>query len=142
MNVNVTKSINVGSQVFFSEYNDYVIHDKDTLHIIDYPLFGETIQVMRKDNKDDFLMYNFGKDKLIELTKDPLQVGKFLVPEFVEYINLTIDDLKKLKPLLNKIDDKHSYEKVIYKYYIKNNDFYLTKDQLDEAYEIYKKYRR
>jgi len=74
MNVKVIKSINVGSQVFFSNFKDYTSKDIDILHIIDYPIFGETIQVMRTDNKDEFLMYNFGKDKLIELISDPIQV--------------------------------------------------------------------
>lgn len=141
MNVKIIKSINIGSQVFFSSFDDYNSKDIDILHIIDYPIFGETIQVMRKDDKDEFLMYNFGKDKLIELTKDPIQVGKFLVPEFAEYIDLHIQDLQKLKSILNKIDDKHSYQKLIYKYYLINNDFVLTKEQLNEAYKIYKKFR-
>ena len=141
MNVNVIKSINIGSQIFFSSFDDYNSKDIDILHIIDYPIFGETIQVMRKDNKDEFLMYNFGKDKLIELTKDPIQVGKFLVPEFAEYIGLHIQDLQKLKSILNKIDDKHLYQKLIYKYYLINNDFVLTEEQLNEAYKIYKKFR-
>lgn len=141
MNVKVIKSINVGSQVFFSNMPDYSSKDKDILHIIDYPIFGKSIQVMRKDNKDEFLMYNFGKDKLIELISDPIQVGKFLVPEFAEYIGLHIQDLQKLKPILDKIDDKHSYQKLIYKYYLINNDFVLTEEQLNEAYKIYKQYR-
>lgn len=141
MNVNVIKSFNIGSQVFFSNFKDYTSKDMDILHIIDYPIFGETIQVMRKDNKDEFLIYNFGKYKLIELTKDPIQVGKFLVPEFAEYIGLHIQDLQKLKPILNKIDDKHKYEKIIYESYIENNDFVLTEEQLDKAYKIYKKFR-
>lgn len=141
MNIKVIKSINVGSQVFFSNFKDYTSKDMDILHIIDYPIFGETIQVMRKDDKDEFLMYNFGKDKLIELTKDPIQVGKFLVPEFAEYIDLNIEDLKRLEPWFDKLDDKHKYEKLIYKYYLINNDFVLTEEQLNEAYKIYKKYR-
>lgn len=141
MNIKVIKSINVGSQVFFSDFDNYTSKDKDILHILDYPIFGESIQVMRHNNKDEFLMYNFGKDKLIELTKDPMQVGKFLVPEFAKYIGLHIQDLQKLKPILNKIDDKHSYQKLIYKYYLINNDFVLTEEQLNEAYKIYKKFR-
>lgn len=141
MNVKVIKSINVGSQVFFSNFKDYTSKDIDILHIIDYPIFGETIQVMRTDNKDEFLMYNFGKDKLIELISDPIQVGKFLVPEFTKYIDLNIEDLKKLKNWFNKLDDKHKYEKLIYQYYLINFDFVLTKEQLNETYKMYKKYR-
>lgn len=141
MNVNVIKSINVGSQVFFSNFKDYTSKDIDILHIIDYPIFGKSIQVMRKDAKDEFLMYNFGKNKLIELINDPLQVGKFLVPEFAEYIDLNIEDLKRLDHWFDKLDDKHKYERIIYDSYIENSEFFLTDEQLNKAYEIYKKYR-
>lgn len=55
-----------------------------------------------------------------------MQLGKFLVPTFIEAIGFTIDDLKKLQPLLDNLDDKHKYEKVIYNTYIQNNDFTLT----------------
>jgi hypothetical protein len=53
-------------------------------------------------------------------------IGKFLIPEFNELINFTIDDLPRLEPLLNRLDDKHKYEKIIYDSYIENNAFVLT----------------
>lgn len=141
MDIKEIKTIIVGSCAFFNKFKDFNSKDTDILHILDYPIFGETIQVMRKNNKDEFLMYNFGKNKLIELINDPLQVGKFLVPEFAKYIDLTIEDIKKLEQWLNKLDDKHSYEKLIYEYYIKNNDFFLSEEQLKKVYIKYKEYR-
>lgn len=141
MDIKEIKTIIVGSCAFFNKFKDFNSKDTDILHILDYPIFGETIQVMRKNNKDEFLMYNFGKNKLIELINDPLQVGKFLVPEFAEYIDLTIEDIKKLEQWFNKLDDKHSYEKLIYEYYIENNDFFLSEEQLKKAYIKYKEYR-
>lgn len=141
MDVKEIKTIIVGSCAFFNKFKDFNSKDTDILHILDYPIFGETIQVIRKNNKDEFLMYNFGKNKLIELINDPLQVGKFLVPEFVEYIDLNIEDLKRLEHWFDKLDDKHKYERIIYDSYIENNGFFLTDEQLDKAYEIYKKYR-
>ena len=59
-----------------------------------------------------------------------MQLGKFLVPTFVEAIGFTIEDLKKLQPLADNLDDKRKYEKVIYDSYIQNNDFALTDEQL------------
>lgn len=70
-----------------------------------------------------------------------MEIGKFLVPEFIHEFNLTINDLKRLYPLVIKLDDRHKYEEVIYNSYIENNDFNLTNEQIKEAYKIYLKYR-
>lgn len=81
------------------------------------------------------------KDEFIDIdlkVNDALKIGKYLVPEFIEYIGLTINDLHKLKPLVNKLDIKHIYEKSIYDYYIQNNNFTLTNEQLETVYNIYK----
>jgi hypothetical protein len=65
-------------------------------------------------------------------------VGKFLVPEFCAKIGFTIEDLPKVAPLLEKLDDKHVYEKIIYNSYIENGSFTLTDEQRDRAYESYR----
>ncbi len=83
-------------------------------------------------------------DEFVEyaLAKGPaMQLGKFLVPEFNSEIGFTIEHLKQLEPLVEKLDDKHKYEKIIYDAYIENNKFELTKAQRDEAYLEYKKAR-
>lgn len=67
-----------------------------------------------------------------------MQIGKFLVPEFVQEIGFTIEHLKKLKPLAEKLDGRHKYEKVIYDAYIENGAFKLTEEQRSKAYEQYK----
>jgi hypothetical protein len=59
----------------------------------------------------------------------------------VEFIGFTIEDLKLFEEAFNHIDDKHSYEKKIYDSYIENEGFTLTKEQRDEAYQIYKEKR-
>ena len=87
-------------------------------------------------SKDEFLEY-----ELEHCKKAKMVVGKLLVPELVKYINITIDDLKKCKFAIDEIQEKHSYEKIIYDAYIKNNDFILTQEQRDKAYQEYKKYR-
>lgn len=83
-------------------------------------------------------------DEFIDYTLNsrlPMEIGKFLVPEIAEYLGCTIDHLKRLKPVIERIDEKHLYEKIIYDSYIKNNGFYLTNEQLDEAYLEYKRLR-
>ena len=83
-------------------------------------------------------------NELIDITlfrNFPMEIGKFLVPEFIKEFKLSIDDLKRLEPIIIKLDDKHKYEEVIYNSYIENNAFYLTDKQLKNAYEIYLKYR-
>ena len=80
-------------------------------------------------------------DEFVEYTlqsKLPMEIGKFLVPEVCEYLGFAIEHLKRLKPVVDRIDDKHKYEKVIYNSYIKNNAFFLTDDQRREAFLEYK----
>ena len=68
-------------------------------------------------------------------------VGKFLVPEFCTAIGFTIEDLPKLAPLVERLDDKHMYEKVIYESYLENHAFELTIEQRDRAYSMYRESR-
>jgi hypothetical protein len=68
-------------------------------------------------------------------------LGKFLIPEFNEKIGFTIEDLPRMKPLIEKLDDKHKYEELIFNSYIKNNAFTLTSRQREQAYKSYKESR-
>ncbi len=63
-----------------------------------------------------------------------MEIGKFLVPEFIKEFNLSIDDLKKLEPIVAKLDDKHKYEEVIFRSYLENNDFILTDEQIKQKW--------
>jgi len=67
-----------------------------------------------------------------------MKFGKYIIPEFAEYIGLTIDDLPRLQLLLAKLDKQHLYQQVIYNAYLENGDFTLTPDQREAAYESYK----
>lgn len=145
MNVKTIKKFIIGSRAFFSGIKGYAPKDKDELCIIDYPIFGDNVMYSRRNGYDIFMIYNYGKEKLIEQCikiNVPLGVGKFLVPEFAEYINMNIDDLKQLESLLNNIDEKHSYEKIIYNAYIENGSFTLTDEQRMMAYNKYMEYKK
>ena len=141
----MSKTIRIGSSVFFSKFTDYKIKDIDEMSIQNKWLpDGICVLNFKKDNKDIFLWSPLSKEQFIKNTlndNEPLRVGKFIVPEFCEYIDFNIKDYELLKPIFDKLDDKHKYEKVIMESYIKNNSFTLTDEQLNNAYKIYKKYR-
>ena len=135
---------NIGSQVFFKDnFDDYVIKDSDELWIMDNWKIQETNVLNFKNHKQDiFYFKNMSKEEFIEDTlscSTPMRIGKFLIPEFVKYLNFTIEDLKRLEPVIKRIDEKHKYEQIIYYSYIENNDFTLNDEQLLNAYKEYKK---
>lgn len=134
----------VGSNVFFKDIDGFNSKDVDILELIDNPIGFKNNRWIKFPHKDVFQWRRMPIKEFIEITLSnniPLEIGKFLVPEFIKEFNLSINDLKKLQPLIEKLDDKHKYESVIYYSYLQNNDFYLTDEQLMEAYKIYIKYR-
>lgn len=136
----------IGSSIFFSEYSDYKIKDIDWVAIFDIFPFENKKMMKVKIGNDDIFMYkpNISKQDFIDelySTNVIMKVGKFLSSEFCKHFNITIEDLKSLEQFFDKLDDKHKYEKLIYKAYIENNDFVLTQEQRDKAYQEYKKYR-
>ena len=134
----------IGSKYFFNEFKDYSSKDNDILIIMDsWKLSNTNVLNLKDKNGDDIFFYkDLDKENFIKDTLEsnvPMKCGKFLIKEFCEYINFTIEDLKILETLFNKLDHKHQYEKKIYEFYIENNSFNLTKEQLKECYKIYKK---
>ena len=140
------KCFDIGSRVFFNnKFDDYIPKDYDMLYLFDEWIINDTnVLNCKRDNNDVFYFKNMSLDEFIHDTLNcgtPMRVGKFLVPEFAKYLNMTISDLKKLQTMFDRLDDKHKYERIIYKSYINNNSFTLTKKQLQEAYDEYRKYR-
>lgn len=134
----------VGSNVFFKDIEGFTSKDIDILEFVDDPTDFKNVRQFKFPNKCVFQWRKMPIDELIDMTVSrnfPMEIGKFLVPEFIKEFKLSIDDLKRLEPIIAKLDDKHKYEEVIYNSYIKNNAFYLTDKQLKNAYEIYLKYR-
>ena len=143
--MNIIKKFKIGSNAFFDTFDDFKSKDNDVLCIMNDWLVDNTNVLKTKTNNDDvFYFKNMTLQQFIDDTLNcdtPMRVGKFLVPEFAQHLNMTIDDLKILEPLFDKLDDNHKYEKIIYDSYIKNNGFYMTKIQLQKAYDEYKRYR-
>lgn len=99
---------------------------------------------LRINGKDTFFFRNMDKDGFINDTiksKNKLKLGKFLIPEFCEYIGFTLEDLNKISDLFNEVDDLHKYQILIKNYYIGNKEMKLSNEQLDIIYKEYKKYR-
>lgn len=71
-----------------------------------------------------------------------MKMIKFLNPEFCKYINFTVEELPVFQELIDTMDEKHKYVKIIYDAYLKNKDFILTDEQLDSAYKEYKLERK
>lgn len=138
----------VGSQAFFSEYADFKSSDLDDVEFEENPkLYRYFMQFRKKDGTkcifkwrkmtaDDFVEYSLNKSKL------PMEIGKFLVSEVAEYLGFTIEHLKKLSAVVDRIDEKHRYEKIIYNAYLENGAFYLTDAQRKSAYDEYKSERK
>lgn len=134
----------IGSQYFFSCYDDFKSKDIDELRITETNDFSQIRQITGQ-GKCLFLMKKHNtKDEYIDWALKSsigMVVGKFLVPEFCAEIDFTIEDLPRLAPLLDRLDDKHKYEKIIYNSYIENGSFTLTDEQRDRAYKSYKESR-
>lgn len=132
----------IGSRAFFTGMDGYSPKDLDELNIMDrFPFKGNVFNA-NINGKDVFFFRNMDKEVFIKDTLEcgvPMRIGKFLVPEFAVYLGVTIDDLKRLSDIIEKIDEKHLYEKVIYDAYLKNGEFKLTEEQRVAAYKEYLK---
>lgn len=142
----MSNRILIGSHAFFKDMPEFTSKDKDEIEIVENG--GGKFQYMMQISTHSSCLFKIvrrPKEKLFEyaLTKSPgMGVGKFLVPEFNKEFGITVEDLNTLKPLVEKLDEPHMYEKIIFDAYIENNDFVLTDEQLNAAYESYKATRK
>jgi len=139
------KTFAIGSSVFFSGMPGYSPKDIDELNITDtFPFKMNSIHVKGLHGKDVFFFRNMSKSGFVQDAREsklPMVVGKFIVPEFASYIGLTIDELRDMGDMFDKLDEAHSYEKTVYDAYIENDGFYLNDEQRKKAYNKYKETR-
>ena len=133
----------VGSQAFFSMYPDFTPSDIDEVEFEEKPrLFRDFMQIRKKDRtRCLFIWRKMQPDEFIDYalrSRTPMEAGKFLVPEVAEYLGITIEHLRQLEPVFDRLDEKHQYEKAIFEAYLNNNGFWLTGEQRDHAYMLYK----
>lgn len=138
------RKFSIGSRYFFSCYPDFTSKDVDELEIIETEDFSN-IRQLTGQNKCLFqLKKHSSKEEYIKYALQStlgMVVGKFLVPEFCEAIGFTVEDLPRLKALIDRLDEKHKYEEIIFNSYIENQDFTLTNEQRDRAYKSYRESR-
>lgn len=134
----------MGSKYFFSCYDDFTSKDIDEIQIIETNEFNQVRQITGQGKCLFQLKKHPSKEGYINWALQSqigMVIGKFLIPEFNEAIGFTIEDLSRVKPLIDKLDDKHKYEEIIYNSYIENGTFSLTNEQREKAYKSYKKSR-
>ena len=134
----------VGSTAFFSQYSDFVPGDVDEVEFEEEPKLYKNVMQFRKMDKTRclFKWRKMSADEFVEYalrSKLPMEIGKFLVPDVAGYLGFTMDHLRKLKPIVDNLDERHTYEKVIYDSYLLNGGFFLTQEQRNDAYREYKK---
>ena len=139
------KTFRIGSSVFFKDYFPrYVEKDTDELNIMDTFIPKGNVVNLKDGTKDVFFFRDMDKDGFIDdalSCKVPMRAGKFLVPEFAEYLGMTVDDLTLLSRLFYSMDDRHTYERIIYESYMENGNFTLTDEQRERAFSEYMRKR-
>lgn len=140
----MNRKILVGSTYFFKDIEGFKSKDIDYLIIEYVPKGYKTQYQITGKGQCLFKWRRMSVSEYISLalkTKLPMEVGKFLVKEVAQKVGMTIKDLKKLAPVFDRMDSKHTYQKIIFESYIENNGFFLTNEQRMRAYEDYKKAR-
>ena len=134
------KEILVGSNAFFKGIKEFHSKDKDYLILVDEPTDFKIRKEICLRGIDKFYYKKDIPQNMMQTTlslNDPMLIGKFLVKEVAHEIGLSPQDILILEPLLEKLDEQHQYQKIIFKYIIENNSFELTDEQLKEAYQSY-----
>ena len=140
-----------GSAYFFSSMPGYSPKDADYVTYQERPLKFKFLHQITKPGVDLFI---YNKDLTFEehvkyLTAEnskvpPMSLCNYLNNDFIKMFfgSITIEQLKQLQPLVDKMDGKHRYLVMIYNFYISNNSFTLTDEQRLEAYNRYKVERK
>jgi hypothetical protein len=129
----------MGSAYFFKNIPGYSSHDVDWIELTDDPTIAR-VRTIRGQGLDVFFLRRKPKETLIAealASPLPMAVGKFLIPEFCGEIGFTIEDLPKVRPLIDALDPRHRYEEIIYDSYMENGSFTLTEEQRMRAYKAY-----
>lgn len=134
-----------GSRAFFDGMEGFEPHDTDLL------AFNPSLACpgMRSDSGEKSTLFQWKSDDKEELISFMLKwpepahrVCLFLVPDIAQRIGLSIEDLPRLKPLVDRLDAKHRYLADIYEAYIENKEFILTESQKTKAFKTYKDERK
>ena len=142
----ISKTFIVGSTYFFKNMPGFQSKDEDILVFTDgSETFFEFSLWFRNNKQDKFVWKKKSPEEIIyylnNVSELPMEAGAFLNKEICDFIGFTLEHLKQIKQVFERIDDKHKYEQIIFDSYIKNEGFFLNDVQLEHAYNEYKKYR-
>lgn len=130
-----------GSLAFFSGIAGFKPGDIDWVVIKDNPKGMRTARHRSLEGVSVFEWRYMPADELINYVLEhphpPMQIVMFLVPDVATHIGLTVEMLPRLRPLIELLDKKHEYAKIIWSSYIDNGNFTLTDNQRMEAYRCY-----
>lgn len=134
----------VGSHAFFDKIDGFQSKDIDYFVMMDETPNGKKYTHSMIGDRDYFIYKKMTKMELIDYfihSKLSMLAASFLAPEVIKYFGVTMTDLDMLQNVFYHMDYKHTYIKMIYDYYRKNNGFFLTSKQLKNVYDDYKKKR-
>lgn len=130
----------VGSRAFFRGIEGFKSDNRNFTKLVSN---SAPLRIESKLSIHGNIVYRVMREPVAEMLQkaidsgNGLLLGNFLVPAFATRIGLTVEDLPILQPLVDKLDDKHRYQAVIFNSYIANNAFTLTEEQKEEAYKVY-----
>lgn len=146
------KKFIAGSLYFFKDMSDYKLHDLDYVIITDemFRNYHHIFLIEDGIGKDYFYWKKntpeWHVNSLLSEKSFSLDIARVLIPEVCKELGFTIEHLKQVKPVLDKIESqvgpKYNYYKIIYDSYIENNDFVLTEEQRLKAYQSYRESRK
>lgn len=139
----MSRTILVGSTYFFHSFPDFKSKDIDQVRFVENVTF--TVRQTSGPTSCLFEWKVMTPDEYVEYhlrSKLSMSVGKWLVKGVCKQVGFTLEHLEKLRPVFERIDSRHTYEKIIFDYIIQNQSWELTQEQLEEAYEEYKRTRQ
>lgn len=141
------KRILAGSRAFFDGLSGFVPKDTDYVDIVDNEGIDFLFYRRRQDEEgnDIFMYVRQSRKRFMRWAVkylNPSGIGAFLLPAFCAEFDITIEDLKTLRPLRERLDPRHEYLGMIYDFYMENGSMTLTDEQHQAAFDEYKKERK
>ncbi len=135
------KHIIVGSSYFFNKLPAFKPKDLDVVVFKTNTSFDYYHQI-GFDGKDIFT-WNKKSVFKFDYSENPMAIGKFLVPEILDELGVDFEFVKLiLQNNIDKLAKRHEYQKLIFDFYIENNEMKLTEEQLNIVYNNYLKNKK
>jgi len=132
----------VGGRYFFGKLNGFPKKsDHDFCQFTNKKTYFN-FYVQKKDKGNDSFVWYVPNLMAYDYDNNPIALGKFLIPEILEYLKINFADVISIfENSIYKVKERHKYQIYIFECYKKNGDTYLTNEQLQMAFKIYKDVR-